>query len=158
MSESYPSPPAYDEINRTFIPENSDPNWQPWYRKFIALKFTEQEANEYTRLFVINQIVINMIPELTDAILQSIGIDKAGHRIRILRLQNKGIISTSARSVKVIPQVVNTPRCACHRNIVANEKCSRCKRLVCLNCRREKISDNSRRYYCQECYDECTIL
>ncbi|CAF4784441.1 unnamed protein product, partial [Rotaria magnacalcarata] len=28
-----------------------------------------------------------MIPELTDPILRSIGIDKAGHRIRILRLQ-----------------------------------------------------------------------
>ncbi|CAF4373600.1 unnamed protein product, partial [Rotaria sordida] len=26
MSESYPQPPAYDEINRTFIPESSDPN------------------------------------------------------------------------------------------------------------------------------------
>ncbi|CAF1442347.1 unnamed protein product [Rotaria sp. Silwood1] len=161
MSESYPPPPAYEEIGKTLIPENSDSNQQAWYKKLIALKFTEQEANEYTKLFVTNEIEINMIPELNDAILRTIGIDKAGHRIRILRLQNKGNISTAAaaaRPIRVAPPVVNSPRCAWHRNVVANEKCCKCKRLVCLNCRREKASDGTRRYYCQECYDECIIL
>ncbi|CAF2590706.1 unnamed protein product [Rotaria sp. Silwood2] len=105
MSELLPPPPAYDEIANTLTPKNPNPNWRAWYRNLIALKFTEQEADEYTKLFITNEIDISMIPELTDNILRTIGIDKAGHRIRILRLQNKGSSPTPpARPTNVAPQ------------------------------------------------------
>ncbi|CAF1295554.1 unnamed protein product [Rotaria magnacalcarata] len=159
MNELDPPPPSYDQIKNPSATENSNPKWQAWYRKFIELKFTSEESNEYAGLFITNDIEISMIPELTDPILRSIGIDKAGHRIRILRLQTKPSTQTTTRSsVEPSRPAVNTPRCMNHPNVAANEKCCRCKRLVCLHCRREKSGDGGRRYFCQNCYDDCTIL
>jgi len=51
---------------------------QAWYRKFIALEFSQDEAIEYAKLFVNNEIEIDMIPELNDDILKGTGIEKAG--------------------------------------------------------------------------------
>ena len=51
---------------------------QAWHKRLIALNFDEEETNKYARLFVENEIEINMIPELSDPILKSIGIEKAG--------------------------------------------------------------------------------
>ncbi|CAF4412491.1 unnamed protein product [Adineta steineri] len=67
---------------------------QTWYSKLMTLEFNQDEATEYAKLFVTNEIEINMIPELNDDLLKSIGIEKAGHRIRILRLQRKSLPST----------------------------------------------------------------
>ena len=44
----------------------------------MKLTFTIDEAMEYARIFVDNDIQINMIPELNNGVLQSIGIEKAG--------------------------------------------------------------------------------
>lgn len=80
----------------------------------MELNFTTEEANEYAGFFATNEIDLSMIPEITDPILRTIGIDKAGQwvylynyisdkknicfsRIRILRLKQK-------------PPVVQTPR------------------------------------------------
>ena len=53
-------------------------NRDSWYRKFIALKFNQDEAIEYAKLFVENDVHTSMIPELNDGVLKSIGIEKAG--------------------------------------------------------------------------------
>jgi len=53
-------------------------NRQEWYRKFITLNFTQDEAVEYAKLFVNNDVELNMIPELNDGVLKAIGIEKAG--------------------------------------------------------------------------------
>jgi hypothetical protein len=47
----------------------------------ISLSFSQEEANEYAKLFVMNRMEFNMIPELDDNILKSIGIDKAGQSV-----------------------------------------------------------------------------
>ncbi|CAF5222576.1 unnamed protein product, partial [Rotaria magnacalcarata] len=66
MNELDPPPPSYDQIKNPSATENSNPKWQAWYRKFIELKFTSEESNEYAGLFITNDIEISMIPELTD--------------------------------------------------------------------------------------------
>ncbi len=93
MSEVFPPPPAYEAVIRT-----SNVNWyvfsifsnmifhlpyyrRAWHRKLIALEFTQEEASEYARLFVSNEIETNMIPELNDGVLKSIGIEKAGQYV-----------------------------------------------------------------------------
>ncbi len=53
-------------------------NRQAWYRQLIALNFSQDEAVEYAKLFVDNDIEIQMIPELNDGVLKIIGIEKAG--------------------------------------------------------------------------------
>lgn len=47
----------------------------------IALKFNQDEAIEYTKLFVANDVDISMIPELNEGVLKSIGIEKAGQYV-----------------------------------------------------------------------------
>jgi hypothetical protein len=106
MSGSFPPPPAYEEINMTSADQNFDHNWlvwifsdqlksfsclllkssQLWYKKLIALNFYQEEAHEYAKLFVMNRMEFNMIPELDDNILKSIGIDKAGQSVWIVWL------------------------------------------------------------------------
>lgn len=44
----------------------------------MELNFTTEEANEYAGFFATNEIDLSMIPEITDPILRTIGIDKAG--------------------------------------------------------------------------------
>jgi hypothetical protein len=98
MSESVPPPPPYEEVKKPSLNQNSNPNWlvwtsqkerklyfvfifknrQAWYRKFIELKFNQDEAVEYAKLFVNNDVEISMIPELSDDILKGVGIEKAG--------------------------------------------------------------------------------
>ncbi|CAM4828170.1 unnamed protein product [Rotaria magnacalcarata] len=158
MSELYAPPPAYNEICNTSTSSIADPEWQAWYKELQALNFTQEETNEYTKLFVNNDMDISMIPELSDAILRTMGIDKAGHRIRILRLQNNASNVTTTRSINAISQVVNSPQCAWHPNALAIAKCYRCRRYVCLLCRRKGPVDGTQRSVCHMCYSECTIL
>jgi hypothetical protein len=83
-------PPAYEDVQ-----QNSSP-WfvwtifrkkiyilvfqyrQAWYRRLIELQFNQDEAVEYAKLFVNNEVELDMIPELNDGILKGIGIEKAG--------------------------------------------------------------------------------
>ncbi|CAF1342216.1 unnamed protein product [Adineta steineri] len=156
MSASYPPPPAYEDVNKKSTNKGSNSKRQTWYSKLMTLEFNQDEATEYAKLFVTNEIEINMIPELNDDLLKSIGIEKAGHRIRILRLQRKSLPSTPVATPAVSD--VTIPRCSWHPNVAANEKCRKCNRLLCLNCRRVKSYDGYVRYYCENCYDDCTIL
>ncbi|CAF1347335.1 unnamed protein product [Adineta steineri] len=156
MSASYPPPPAYEDVNKKSANKGSNSKWQAWYRTLMTLDFNQDEATEYAKLFVTNEVEMNMIPELNDDLLKSIGIEKAGHRIRILRLQKKSPPSTPVTTPALSD--VTIPRCSWHPNVAANEKCRKCNRLVCLNCRRVKSYDGYVRYYCQNCYDDCTIL
>ncbi|CAF3975962.1 unnamed protein product [Adineta steineri] len=170
MSASYPPPPAYEDVNKKSANKGSNSKWQTWYSKLMTLEFNQDEATEYAKLFVTNEVEINMISELNDDLLKSIGIEKAGHRIRILRLQRKSLpstpVATPALSDVTIPRYsrhsnvadVTIPRCSWHPNVAANEKCRKCNRLLCLNCRRVKSYDGYVRYYCENCYDDCTIL
>ncbi|CAF1346873.1 unnamed protein product [Adineta steineri] len=175
MSASYSPPPAYEDVNKKSTKKGSNSKRQTWYSKLMTLEFNQDEATEYAKLFVTNEVEMNMIPELNDDLLESIGIEKAGHRIRILRLQRKSPPSTPVATRPVLdvkiprcsrhPNVANVkiPRCSWHPNVAANEKCHKCDRLVCLNCRRVRSSNNGHghghvHYYCQDCYDECTIL
>jgi hypothetical protein len=66
----------HSKKNRYFILVSK--HRQAWYRKFIAFEFSQDEAIEYAKLFVNNEIEIDMIPELNDDILKGIGIEKAG--------------------------------------------------------------------------------
>ncbi|CAF1421853.1 unnamed protein product [Adineta steineri] len=161
MSASYPPPPAYEDVNKKSPNKGSKSKRQAWYSKLMTLEFNQDEATEYAKLFVTNEVEINMIPELNDDLLKSIGIEKAGHRIRILRLQKKSPPSTPVATRPVLN--VKIPRCSWHPNVAANEKCHTCNRLVCLSCRRVRSSYNGHghghvHYYCENCYDECTIL
>jgi hypothetical protein len=97
----------------------------------ISLSFSQEEANEYAKLFVMNRMEFNMIPELDDNILKSIGIDKAGQsvwrvllfskyfflfsRIRILRLQKN---RSSRASAVVAGPVVNVNGIFCLENLL----------------------------------------
>jgi hypothetical protein len=69
---------SYNYLLRKLIFFPCVKNRQEWYRKMIALKFTQEEAGEYAGLFVANDVEMNMIPELNDGVLKSIGIEKAG--------------------------------------------------------------------------------
>ncbi|UJR14653.1 hypothetical protein I4U23_001646 [Adineta vaga] len=161
MSASYPAPPSYEEIDGTSTSKISSANWQAWYRKLISVEFKQDEATDYAKLFSANEVEVNMIPELNDGILKSIGIEKAGHRIRILRLKYKTSTSTSSSSPRastVATAPVNIPRCAWHPQVAAIEKCRKCNRMVCLSCRREKSGDGGTRYYCDNCFNDCIIL
>lgn len=51
---------------------------ETWYRRLVDLNFNQDEATAYAKLFVQNEVKIDMIPELNDSILKSIGIEKAG--------------------------------------------------------------------------------
>jgi hypothetical protein len=42
------------------------------------LNFTDEEATEYTKLFLVNEIEMSMIPELSDGTLKGVGIEKGG--------------------------------------------------------------------------------
>lgn len=44
----------------------------------IELKFTHDEANKYAGYFATNEIDLTMIPELTESVLRTIGIEKTG--------------------------------------------------------------------------------
>ncbi|CAF1057001.1 unnamed protein product [Adineta steineri] len=80
-------------------------------------------------------------------------------RIRILHLQNNSSTQTLPSVIAAAQLVANAPMCTWHPNIVANEKCYKCYRLLCLDCRRDKTNKGYQRYYCQTCYEEdCTIL
>ena len=54
---------------------------QLWYKKMMLLNFYQDEAHEYSKLFAMNQMELNMIPKLDNNILKSIGIDKAGQSV-----------------------------------------------------------------------------
>ena len=85
-----PPPPAYEDVQQnstpwfvwTILRKKIYILWftcrQAWYRRLIGLAFTQDEAVGYTKLFVNNEIEIDMIPELNDGILKGIGIEKAG--------------------------------------------------------------------------------
>ena len=51
---------------------------ETWYRRLVELNFSQDEATAYAALFVQNEVIIDMIPELNDSILKSMGIEKAG--------------------------------------------------------------------------------
>ncbi|CAF5022991.1 unnamed protein product, partial [Rotaria sp. Silwood1] len=70
-----------------------------WYKKFIGLKFNENTAKEYASIFVNNEINANMISDLNDDILRSMGIEKAGHRIQILRLKPSPLHQNTIRPI-----------------------------------------------------------
>ncbi|CAF1080363.1 unnamed protein product [Adineta ricciae] len=156
--------PSYETITGTVTNKMSNQLWETWYRKLVTLNFNQDEAAAYAKLFVQNEVVIDMIPELNDSILKSIGIEKAGHRIRILRLQNKASLPSLSASPppqeiqSIVPAAINIPRCSWHPNVPATEKCRRCNRLVCLSCRRVKPTSNGTHYYCENCHNDCVIL
>ena len=92
------TPPSYETISGTVTNKTSNRLWcvtvhlwiieklesssvlvrETWYRRLIELNFNQDEATAYAALFVQNEVIIDMIPELNDSILKSMGIEKAG--------------------------------------------------------------------------------
>jgi hypothetical protein len=58
-----------------------------WKHLFLAAGFGEEAAKQYSDLFVKHEIDLSMLADLAHPVLESMGVWKAGHRIRILRMQ-----------------------------------------------------------------------
>lgn len=58
-----------------------------WKNLLFAAGFGEEAAKQYSDLFVKHEIDLSMLADLAHPVLESMGIWKAGHRIRILRMQ-----------------------------------------------------------------------
>eukprot|EP01122_Echinamoeba_exundans_P003235 TRINITY_DN13364_c0_g1_i1.p1 TRINITY_DN13364_c0_g1~~TRINITY_DN13364_c0_g1_i1.p1 ORF type:complete len:869 (+),score=301.52 TRINITY_DN13364_c0_g1_i1:179-2785(+) len=71
-----------------------------WKHLFLAAGFGEEAAKQYSDLFVKHEIDLSMLADLAHPVLESMGIWKAGHRIRILRMQR---LIYSAQQGQVIP-------------------------------------------------------
>ncbi|CAF4958096.1 unnamed protein product [Rotaria sp. Silwood1] len=162
MDSSDVSPPSYSQVENNTVFNN--PNWKIWYKKFIELKFNENTAKEYASIFVNNEINVNMISDFNDHILRSIRIEKAGHRIQILKLKPSPShqntirpIGTNYRSPVESPLVA--PRCGLHTNVSAVDRCCSCGRYVCIDCRVQREGCcNEINTYCTECDGCCATL
>ncbi|CAF4250940.1 unnamed protein product [Rotaria sp. Silwood2] len=102
-----PLPPPYNEFNNASAQNNTNSKWQAWYNKFLEINFNNNEAHQYATIFTNNEIELNMINQLNEGTLKLMGIDKAGHRIRILGLQNKNLQPTATSMVQAQPTTVN---------------------------------------------------
>jgi hypothetical protein len=60
-----------------------------FYPKFLELGFEPHEAATYCELFKKHAITENEVSSLDHQLLKEMGIEKIGHRIRILKLKSK---------------------------------------------------------------------
>jgi len=60
-----------------------------WHKFFASAGFTDKQGSHYTELFKEHAIELDMVKELTHDVLTQMGAWKAGHRIKILRMQRR---------------------------------------------------------------------
>jgi len=63
-----------------------------WESFFRDAGFVESTAKLYASIFKKHEIEADMIPDLSHEVLLQMGITKAGHRIKILRMQRKRLL------------------------------------------------------------------
>jgi len=79
--------------DETYLNESVDEgNTVFWESFFRDAGFVESTAKLYASIFKKHEIEADMIPDLSHEVLLQMGITKAGHRIKILRMQRKRLL------------------------------------------------------------------
>lgn len=69
-----------------------------WKNFFSTAGFGEAASQHYSDLFKAQEMEIDMIGELTHELLLQMGVTKAGHRIKILRLSDAVVRTQTGES------------------------------------------------------------
>lgn len=109
--------------------------YDSWFKTFKGLGLNEDEVKEYAQLFSDNDVLLEQIPSFSHDLLISMGIKKAGHRLKLLQLNTtttseKTPLLTGPQQIQVVMNEnvgSTTKMCKYHKQSIAVERCRDCR-------------------------------
>src|SRR5690348_10260571 len=127
-----------------------------WRRRFLSVGIEEVDADKYADLFVREDIPLELSGvQLDNAFLQSLGIEKAGHRLKMMKLVPTATEDVhppmmDVRTPLLIARAIDVP-CRNHPDREAVVQCVQrnCRGNFCLAC--VSRTPDGGNWWCHEC-------